>query len=396
MTYFGPYHGGSVGNFYKVFFIFCSGLGLGLVLFSGQNSNSSGEGIKNLYEQEYQNEMTYENKKQRPSFSLKDSLDLPTSTKNKQAKKQAHTKTQESSYYNKHGVYTSRNVKDQIPTAPPGFQNAQTDVPAMGDDEEEDDGLSEEKLIDYSKSDMALQEELEARQREIEDLKNQRNEQKKSTGSANFASVGMYTHYDENDLNDEDENSGGVAIIGGGGKRPGDDIDIEDLELLKEFSLDGADLANRLLSSNSLSMPEYIDYMAMGLSSSNSSLQRTAITNLSNKLDPEAFYTLAQFSTTASASNNEFLDSQLLQQMSTVQGLRFLSQQISNSDALLSSQLAVNTVAVILEGDGNLSSALFDVLMTNVLSSLNNLPSDHPSFNRGRQLSALIPTIVNS
>lgn len=382
-----------MNGLYKSLFIFCSGLGIGLVLFSGQNSNSS-KGFEDQYTQAYHSDTL---KTARPTLSFQKASDLdqaPTLAppKNKAAKQA------KPNYYSQSGIYGASNSRDQIPTAPPTHYG-KANVPVLAETEElEDEEVQSEKAVaKASDKDLDdLKKQLEERQSEIDSLKQSDSKFKDShSGVAAYSSFGVYGHIEEEPKNQE-TGSGGAYVGYNYNNQNKDDDDVDASEVLPNtFNIDGVNIANSLLANNKIRMDEYVDYMAMGLAATSASFQRSAISQLSSKLDAEAFEVLAQYSATAPAQLNQHLDSELVRHMKTNNGLRFLSRQIANAESSAASQLAVNTVGLILESD-NISPELFDVLITDVFNSLNNLPQNHPSFNRGRQLSALIPSIINS
>lgn len=378
-------------NFVKGFFIFFFGLVLGIVLFTGDDKSSKSL-VANTLETQLDQQIN-RNARQTHHFQQADRLDQPVTvpTLTATAKKQ-NPVAKKPDYYNPDAVYADANaLRDQTPTAPPTSYQTATHVPEVAEiDTEEDpnEGVDHPLYVpDVSDRD-DLQEELKAKMQELNELK----KLKAETNTASFSSFGMYSHIYPEEKKPEESNGGG-AVYGGGGSIGGGDVGGSDV-LPHIFTVAGVNTANRLLSKNSLTMPEYIDYISLGLASESESSQRLAVTNLTNKLHADAFLTLAQYSSTASSSMNEFLDAQLAKQLKNSSGLKFLSQQISNTESLISSQLAVNTVGLIL--DSEVPSNLFDVLVNDVLHSLNNLPANHPSYGHGRQLSALIPEIVNS
>ncbi|MCO5114142.1 MAG: hypothetical protein M9899_08200 [Bdellovibrionaceae bacterium] len=376
-------------SFVKGFFIFCMGLALGLAVFSGK-SKTSNQHMTSKLENHLDKELsksarlTHHAQKSENQKAFAPALH--------EAKNKPHTQSKPQ-YYNPNGIYADADtLRDQTPTAPPTSYKTATNVPTISENEENPEE-EEAKLVPTERlsDDRAqkLEEELQAKMDELKELKNSGSTK---PDTASFSSFGLYQPFPPEE---KDETSGNTVTYGGSFNNGGNDGDVNGSDVLpKIFTVAGVNTANSLFSKNSISIQEYVDYMSMGFASQSESMQRLAITNLSNKLHTDAFATLAQYSSSASDGMNQFLDSELTKRLKNAGGLKFLSQQIVNTESIISSQLAVHTVGLILESD--VPSNLFDVLVNDVLHSLNQLSPGHPSYSRSRQLTALIPEIVNS
>lgn len=380
-------------SLYKSFFIFCSGLVLGVFLFAGKGKDShTVEQNLNALENSRHNRHYQET----PRAQVKaPELKLNTQTVSQHKAFKVPKNAPQKYDYNPDGVYTNEQSRDQTPTAPPGSYQTATQVPTIGQDEETSEELTpSEESVTYSLVEQQrikeLEQELKDRDARMENLRKKSND-----NSASFASVGMYHQWKEELKNEESENGSGNYGGGsfGNGGSGGKEVGGQDV-LPAMFTVAGVNTANKLLNNDSITIHEFVDYMGMGLEDKNLSLQRLAVSALSARTRPEAFSLLAQFSASTTDALNQHLDSELNKHMKNQNGLKFLSRQIAQSDSTLTSQLAIHTVSVILESD--VPPELFDVLISDVLRSLNSLPPSHPGYNQGRQLSALIPTIVNS
>ncbi len=268
-------------------------------------------------------------------------------------------------------------IDDQIPTAPPtGRPEADGEEEAADEQTTGDSTTSELKQADINNK------------FDSEKLKYNRNDEKSS--SSVLPLVGSVVSQVTQDLpkvkTQTGNNSGGITIGGGGNTLP--DNTQSDV-IPDEFTSAGLVIAKRLYSSSSISEVEYLEYLSLGLNSSDTTLSNSALNEIVALKTKASFLVLSQY---ANSSDMQSVDQSILNNYRSASDLRFLSQMIADDSSIEAQNLAVYSLDVIINGDtmNFQNQQVRDTLINNISPSLNRLSSGHPSYGLASRISSEI------
>jgi hypothetical protein len=287
----------------------------------------------------------------------------------------------------------SPNAEEQIPTAPPIGRPEATDQEtenAEAENKEKDNGKEGDKNI-------ASQSAKELFPPKRNSSTDNSSGGEKSLSSVN-ALVGSVVTQIKPDGSGQIANRPSTANNGGirgGGSSSGSD-NIESDTLPNTFTASGFSTAKKLYSSGSLSETEYLQYLNLGLSSQDESLENLASSELVRMKTRNAFSLLSQYAA-ASPSRIETLNQAILASYRSVSDLNFLSLMISDESSVESQNWAIHTLDVVLNGSSMdfTNQQIKDALVKNIGPSLSKLPSTHPSFDQAQSISGDINRIFS-
>jgi hypothetical protein len=158
-----------------------------------------------------------------------------------------------------------------------------------------------------------------------------------------------------------------------------------------DFTQAGFKTAQRLYNSESLSESEYLDYLSLGLISSDSSLVSLALNELVSLKNRNAFSVLTQYAN-SSQGNIQNINKAVLANYRNAADLKFLSLMISDTSSTEIQSFAIHSLDIILDGSTMdfSSQQIKDTLVNNIGNSLIKIDSSHPSFSLAQTLSAEI------
>jgi hypothetical protein len=269
-------------------------------------------------------------------------------------------------------------TEDHIPTAPP------TGRPLAEDQTEEEQAQTDE----LNKTQVAQNYDQNANQNKSE--KPQPISEAEASLSSSMPPIGLIgSNLNENSdsTNSNKDNTlrgvGGGGFAGGsrsGGGRNTPDDNTEQGVLPEDFTSAGLQLARRQLAEGDLSEVGYLEYLNLGLNSSDSSLKTSAINELVGLKTRNAFILQAQFASSSSADINA-LNQAISSQYRSASDLRFLSQIIADNSSVEAQEWAVYSLNVVL-GSSNMDFSnpqIRDVLVQNIATSLVQLDANHPA-----------------
>lgn len=276
---------------------------------------------------------------------------------------------------------------DQIPTAPP---TGRPDADAAID--EENERLAEEaKAIEEANKNKLAQ--TNSRQAEPSKYSNSANEQSLSSVMPIIGFVGNDSSSKTDNSSKDGQASGGSAGYagGGGGRRgngstPGDNGGLEVLP--EEFTPAGLQIARRQFASQELSEIEYLEYISLGLESSDPELAASAANGLVTVKTRNAFTLQSQYAS-ASPANAANLNQAILANYKSASDLSFLSQMIADGSSVEAQSWAIHSLDVVVRGasmDFN-NQQIRDILVNNISGNLVKLDSNHPSFGLAQSIS---------
>lgn len=180
--------------------------------------------------------------------------------------------------------------------------------------------------------------------------------------------------------------SGGGGSSGGGRNVPGENT--EQGVLPEDFTTAGLQIARRLFAEGDLSEVEYLEYLNLGLNSSESNLRASAINELVGLKTRNAFLLQAQFAS-SSGSDISALNQAIASQYRSASDLRFLSQIIADNSSVEAQSWAIYSLDVVLNSSNMDFSnpQIRDILVQNISTSLVQLDSNHPSFAQAQDIS---------
>lgn len=265
-------------------------------------------------------------------------------------------------------------IQEQVPTAPPtGRPEADNEETAENKDEKkETEAVAKyepKRNYDYNPKD---------------------NEASLSSVSeSNKSYVGAIT---EAPKSAQASNQGTAIRVSGGSSNPTIDENNTGSDVIPDdFTQAGFQTAKRLYTDGSLSEVEYLDYLSLGLNSSDSSLVSLALNEVAGLKNKNAFSILTQYAN-SSGANIQAINQAVVSKYRNAADLRFLSQMINDSSSQEVQSFAIHSLDIILAGSTMdfSNQQIKDTLVNNVGPSLVKIESGHPSFGLARDLSAEI------
>lgn len=270
------------------------------------------------------------------------------------------------------------NLPEQTPTAPP------TGRPHVEGEEEEKDEEKTNTIANNTTS------------RPAED-KPKYDYKSKDSGEASFSSmasfVGVATMDQSKNGIAKSNATSGVPVSGAGGYSGGytggnSSGGNEDFDIDGDFTQAGLQNAKRLYNNKSITEAEYLEYISMGLESTNTAFKTSAATELVNLRTDNAFALQAQFASSSNA-NTQILNTAVAAAYRTPGDLLYLSQRIADNSSVMSQSWAVHSLDVVISGSNMdfSNQQVRDTLVNNVYSSLVGLDRSHPSFGLAQSIS---------
>lgn len=363
-----------MGSLFKNIIIFISGFIIALIIYNDPIKFNSRSNISMEFDN---SEIDSLRKTQRP---LSNKINVSNNAYNSIQNKSRVNSLSNNKMYNGYSSRPSLNdvpnvderYAEQVPTAPP------TGRPETKDEEteetaENDDSKTNEVKPSYS-PDKIVKKEYD-------------NSDSEKSLSSMMPIVGAVVNQ-ANNLGSNTQATTATRGAGGTGgtviRTPITDVTPSDV-VPDEFTQEGLTIANRLYSSASLSEAEYLEYLNLGLQSTNSSLSNLALNELVTLKTKNSFLLLAQYAS-SSDSNLQNYNQAIVASYKSASDLRFLSQMIADDSSVDGQNLAVHSLDVIINGNGmNFENQqIRDTLIQNVYPSLNRLSNSHPSYELAR------------
>ncbi len=264
---------------------------------------------------------------------------------------------------------------DQVPTAPPTGRTEDEQDPENKSDVSSSDSTG-------SQTNFFAQESFGKNNNRVDDKS-----EKDLSSMASFAGAITPTIETRNDNLNQGTRSG----PGGASQRSQGLADKnEQLGVIPaDFTASGLQTAKALHSTNSISEIEYLDYLSLGLNSTDTALKTSAVFETVSLKTRDAFTFQAQFAN-SSATNLQLASTAVSAQYKTVNDLNFLSQMISDESSVETQLWAVRSLNIVVSEstmDFN-NQQIRDALVNNVYNSLVALESGHPAFDLARNISA--------
>lgn len=276
-------------------------------------------------------------------------------------------------------VYSySEHNENQEPTAPPD-----EDFNADQEDVAEEDEESEEK----EQKGLANNNDNSSNRNKQEYKPKAKSAESSSNSAAQFVGATIVPKA----LTNQGSSTGSQVAVGsyGGGRRSVSDENSDSDVIPDNFTSSGLTTAKRLYSEGSISEDEYLDYLSLGLNSSETNLKNSALTELVGIRTQSAFLIQSQFASSSNANNN-LIKNAVVQKYKSASDLRFLSQMIRDNSSVESQVWGIQALDVIIDGsNSNLdftNQEIKNTLAQNVSTSLRRINSDHPSYDQARSI----------
>ncbi len=371
--------------------LFLSGFIVAVVMYNSpintKNKNYLTDEASNFYNDSYEtksdlNQNLHPNKKTTITSNL--TADI--------SKKSFRSKPSARRTYNDFAFASGRQSLDAVPDMPIGSEGQVPSEPPTGRPTPEDQAQEDEKAEDTTSD--QVQTALNNQDKGLDDYnRNSKgssdSEKSLSSNMPQVAFIGSNTNSTSVEETSSKSSSGGGGFGGGRGRRQSNNDDNAALETLpSDFTSSGLQIARRLYTNGEMTESEYLDYISMGLSSSDLALQTLAINELVGLKTKSAFALQTEFAN-SSTTNSAVLNQAIAGSYRTAADLRFLGQIIADNSSVETQEWAIYSLDIVISSS-NMDFAnpqIREILVQNISTSLVKLDSNHPAFEEAQDIS---------